>query len=345
MAISESLADFVKEYKKILIFGAGGGGDSIGSLHIYYRIKELGGEPLLGSIVWERSVVDPIPGPIPLEAMIDVEPISWSAALATGKSYALRPFGEVKPQLIRVASRLREKVLVIDASKGAEGIKEALNSAKDVLGIRAAIAVDVGGDILARGCEKELWSPLADALSLAGLTSSNLPSLVAVHAPGADGELSTENILRYISLIGSSGGLLGVTGLQKSDVKILQDILKEAVTEASAVPIHAFLGYSGEKKIRSKTRTILISPIQLVTFLLETKKVFVFSEIAKEVIGTKGIGEAKRRLNARCVYTELDLENDISNMKALGRNTSILETREQGRLSLKRRGCKPIDCI
>ncbi len=344
MIIVDNFLDFVKEYKKILIFGAGGGGDSIGSLHMYLRIKELGGEPLLGAVIWERSVVDPVPGPIPLEAMVDVDPIGWSAALASGKSYAIRPFGEVKPQLFRVASKIGEKVLAIDASKGAEGVKDALISAREVLDIKAVIAVDVGGDILARGCEEEIWSPLADAVSLAGLATSNLPALVAVHAPGADGELPVNKVLKYISIIASRGGLLGVTGLQRSDIKLLKEILKDAVTEASAVPVEAFLGYYGERRIRSKTRVIEVSPIQTVTFLLDAKEVFEFSEIAKEVVGTRGVGEAKRRLNARCVYTELDLENDLSDARATGKSPDVLKIREQGRLSLKRRGCNPISC-
>jgi len=344
LTVVNNFLDFVKKHKRILVFGAGGGGDSIGSLHVYQRVKESGEEPLLGAIVWERSVVDPVPGPIPLEAMINIDPIGWSAALATGESYVIRPFGEVKPQLFRVASKIGEKVLVIDASKGAEGVKEALRSAREILGIEAVIAVDVGGDILARGCEEEIWSPLADAISLAGLATSNVPALVAVHAPGADGELPVNKVLKYISIIASKGGLLGVIGLQKSDVNLLKEILKDAITEASAIPVDAFLGYYGERKIRSKTRIIEVSPIQTVTFLLNAKDVFKFSEIAKEVVGTRGVGEAKRRLNARCVYTELDLENDLSDAKALGKSLDVLKIREQGRLSLKRRGCNPIEC-
>jgi hypothetical protein len=340
----DSFDEFVRKYRRILVFGAGGGGDSIGALHIYFRIKDLGGSPILGSVVWERYVVDPIPGPLPLEAMINVEPIGWSAAIATGDSYAIRPSGEVKPQLFRVAKVLGEKVLAIDISKGAEGVKQALEAAREFLGTEAAIAVDVGGDILAKGCEEELWSPLADAVSLAGLASASVPSLVAVHAPGADGELPPEKVLAYISNIASEGGLIGVTGLQRKDIPLLKRVLEEAVSEASAVPVRAFTGYYGKLEIRSKTRIINVSPLQVVTYMLDTSKVFELSEVAKEVMGTKGIGEARRRLNARCVYTELDLEMDISEAMALKRSVNPLTLRTQGREALKRKGCRPINC-
>ncbi len=341
----ESFSEFVKEYKKILVFGAGGGGDSIGSLHIYFRVKELGGEPLLGAVIWERYVVDPAPGPLPLEALIDVEPIGWSAAIANGNSYAIRPFGEVKPQLFRVAKILNEKVLAIDISKGAEGVRQGIEAAMEVLGIEAAIAVDVGGDILAKGCEAEIWSPLADSISLAGLVEAKVPSLLAVHAPGADGELPSNKVLEYISIVARKGGLLGITGLQKGDIPVLENVLKVAVSEASAVPLKAFYGYFGKLQIRAKTRTIEVSPLQTVTYLLKPKVVFELSDIAKEVVGTKGIGEARRRLNNRCVYTELDLEMDISEKKAMGRDVDVRLLREEGRAALKRRGCKPISCF
>jgi len=340
----EGLSDLVRRHRRILVFGAGGGGDSIGSLHVYLRIRELGGDPILGAVVWERYVVDPVPGPLPLEAMINVDPIGWSAALATGESYAIRPSGEIRPQLFRVAKVLGEKVLAIDASKGAEGGRQALEAARDALGVEAAIAVDVGGDILAKGCEEELWSPLADAISLARLATSELPSLVAVHAPGADGELPTTKVLEYIARIAERGGLVGVIGLQRGDLPLLERALKEAVSEASAVPLKAFKGYFGELKIRAKTRTIEVSPLQTVTYLLEPQKVFELSEIAKEVVGTKGVGEARRRLNSRCVYTELDLEMDLSEALVLNKEADVKLLRERGRESLRRRGCKPIEC-
>ena len=45
------LAEFVSKYRRILVYGAGGGGDAVGAVHMYLRVRELGGEPLLAALV------------------------------------------------------------------------------------------------------------------------------------------------------------------------------------------------------------------------------------------------------------------------------------------------------
>lgn len=56
--------DFVM---KALIFGAGGAGDCISAILAMNYYKKLGYETILGSIIWERYVIDPVPGPINFE--------------------------------------------------------------------------------------------------------------------------------------------------------------------------------------------------------------------------------------------------------------------------------------
>lgn len=345
MARPRSLLDAVRG-RKILVFGAGGGGDVVGALYMYLKVRKMGGTPILGAAVWERYSVDPYPGPIPLEAMVNVEPIGWSAALVTGSSYALRFGREVRPQLVRVASAINERALFIDLSKGAEGVREAIEAAKEALGVEVAIGVDVGGDILALGCEEGLWSPLADMVSLAGLHTSSVDRLLAVHGPGADGELSTELVLSYVADVARRGGLLGVYGLEADEAELLESVVKEVVTEASLMPLLAFRGELGPRKMRDGSRQVSLSPVIATTYVMDVDAVYERSQLAKLVDGTRGISQARQALNERCVYTELDLEYDLFELRgeASARPKGLAEIRREGIGRLVRSGCSPLRC-
>lgn len=49
---------------KAFVFGIGGGGDIVSAIVAYTYLRKLGYNVLLGAVVWERYVEDPIPGPI-----------------------------------------------------------------------------------------------------------------------------------------------------------------------------------------------------------------------------------------------------------------------------------------
>ncbi|MEB3851028.1 MAG: DUF1152 domain-containing protein [Desulfurococcales archaeon] len=340
-----SLAEFVRRYRRVLVYGAGGGGDAVGAVHMYLRVRELGGEPLLAALVWERFPLDPTPGPIPIESMPDAEPLGWSLARVTGETRALRPTGEVWPQVARVAAALGVEAYAVDASKGAEGVLAALEDAVSELGVQAVIGVDIGGDSLALGCEEDLWSPLADAMSVSALARVGAPALLAVQGPGADGELSQETVLDYIAAIASKGGLVGVTGIQASDVPVLERVLEAAVSEASRVPLLAFRGWRGELEMRGGTRRVRVSPVHSTAFLLDPTAVYEWTPLPRAVEGSMGVARARELLNSLCVYTELDLEMDLSRARERGaQQVDPAELRARGREALRRRGCRPVAC-
>ncbi len=341
-----SLEDLASRFRSILVFGAGGGGDAAGTVHLYLKLKRLGANPIIGSIVWERFVVDPVPGPITIEELVNAEPLGWSAALVTGETYALRYGREVRPQLARVAGILGIKALAIDAGKGAEGVAEALRLAAEHLGVEAVIAVDVGGDALARGCEDSLWSPLADSVSLAGLLSSGIPGLLAVHSPGADGELPRETVLKYIAEIASKNGLIGVYGLTLEEADLLSRVMEVVVSEASKIPFQAFKGEYGVRAIRQGTRKVIVDPSMTVTYLLDAEVVASTTPLPRLVEGTRSIAQARGALNAACIYTELDLELDLSRLAETGETLDLIQLRKSGIERLRRQGCKPLaGCI
>ena len=54
----------------------------------------------------------------------------------------------------------------------------------DALSADTLTVVDVGGDVVARGDEPNLLSPLADSLTLGAALSTEIPTRLAVLGPG-----------------------------------------------------------------------------------------------------------------------------------------------------------------
>jgi hypothetical protein len=325
---------------RVLVFGAGGGGDSLGAVHLYLKLRRMGAEAYIGSIVWERLPVDPNPGPAPLEGLRGGRRLSETLAVVSGGEYVERGGARFKPQIVRVAEALGVPALYIDASRGARGLEEALLTAADTLQLDAIIALDSGGDALAAGCEEDLWSPLADAMSLNALSKFPGARLVAIHGLGTDGELPRGYLLRRLSEVARLGGVVEVAGISRGEAETLSRILHMFVSEASKAPVEAFQGALGYRCIRGGTRRIYLDILQAATVILDLDKLLAVTSMPGLVEGTRSAREASRRLNERCIYTELDLEEDLSR----GAARSPEEARRAGRERLLREGCKPLRC-
>ncbi len=325
---------------RVLVFGAGGGGDALGALGLYAKLEALGAEPLLGSIVWERRVVDPTPGPIPIEVLARAKRIGDTLAIVTGDTIAVRPHGVVKPQIARIAGALGIEALFLDISKGEVGLSQALRDAIDRLGVEYIIGLDTGGDILARGYEEGLRSPLADAVSLAALAGLD-NTMIAVLSPGADGELDQDTVMEYASRIAGSGGLIGVYGLSRREYNVMKRVEEHVVSEASKIPLRAFEGRTGELEIRAGTRRVKITLASIMMILLDTSKVWEWTPLGRLVKGTNSIEEARRRLNKHCIFTELDLEYELARLgeEPSRAPASINEIYRQGVRRLMYEGC------
>ncbi|MGH7885048.1 MAG: DUF1152 domain-containing protein, partial [Thermodesulfobacteriota bacterium] len=77
-----SIEKFLKNKKRAMLIGIGGGGDIVGTLPTANLLKTNGITSILGGLSWERSVFDPIPGPRKLEETINAEEINsivWKA--------------------------------------------------------------------------------------------------------------------------------------------------------------------------------------------------------------------------------------------------------------------------
>ncbi|MEM4617076.1 MAG: DUF1152 domain-containing protein, partial [Archaeoglobaceae archaeon] len=217
----------------------------------------------------------------------------------------------VKPNLARSVKQLGE-VFALDITKGVKkltfGLEEFIKEKK----IGITIGVDAGGDALAVGYESGVRSPLADAVSVAVLNELN--GLVAVVGLGSDGELKFEELMLNIAEIYKNGGFLGCSAITAEDCTQMLTLCKEVVTEASKIPIMAFRGDFGLKKIR-KGRTVLVTPISALIFYFKAQNVFEINETAKLIKDCGDLEDANRILNKNGIITELDYERSVSDFE------------------------------
>lgn len=322
---------------RVLVFGIGGGGDVVTAAALALWLKRYGVEAFIGSIAWERFVIDPLPGPIPFNSFHNVDRVSEHVLVSKENTYVVRGSRKFRPQVAWVAEAIKKPIYVLDLWDGVYGYKEGIKELIEYLGIDAIIALDVGGDVLAKGDEENLWSPLADSMGLACFNSFN-NTVLTVHGLGSDGELSPDYLLSRIALIAKENGLLGAKGLTSYEADLIERILLKATSEASKIPLLAYRGFYGEYTMRNGTRKVWVSPLHTITFFLDIHIAYKLSPIAKIVDNTKTLNEANIKLNTQGIYTEYNLEKDLLKYKNISSNPqAIIRIRRKYRDLLKKR--------
>ncbi len=300
---------------KPIVLGAGGAGDVVSAYVFCEVLKDFFNvlDCLPVSVLWERWVLDPYPGPIP-RSLIRNARVSKCVWLNQNSS-VWRPNYVFKPQASIISEVLGREVPALTLEYGVEGCVECLSELVG-LGYGPIIVLDVGGDILAEGYEENLWSPLTDAVSLAA--ASRYESITVVLAPGADGELTQEEVLKKIEKLLRSGGYLGVLGLWNHHIKVYEKVLSKTVTEASKAPYKVLKGASGTEKIRGGSREVILNPITLIAFILKTHEVLKLNKLAANITTTKSLAEIIKIAKKLNVFTELDLELMIAKLYGVG---------------------------
>lgn len=116
----------------VLVLAMGGGGDIVSTMVIAKQLERLGARTVAGGILWERSVVDPNPGPVPFECIKDAE-LKGLYGYVTCRSYVLRDGKKFKPQLAAASEAVGEGVAVIDVYGGVEELGRLLRGFRKML--------------------------------------------------------------------------------------------------------------------------------------------------------------------------------------------------------------------
>ena len=308
---AESLEDLIRSSTRALVIGVGGGGDVVGALAAARFLEFCGLEFCLGGLSWERSVVDPMPGPRMLSEVKNVRALHRYAWMANPQSRTQTGVFFAESRMSAVHGK---EILLIDINAGVQGVVDGLEVAVKEFKTDLLVGLDVGGDSLAQGGEPGLRSPLADAIMLAAfaeLESRGHRTLWSVFGYGSDGELNVDEIELALSKLAAAGGLLGAWSLTRKIAAELDEVIKTVPTEASAIPVACFHGAWGESKIRSGQRSVKLTPLTALTFFLSTTVLYqTLSLPAQAVRKCTSLEQANDALHALAIKTELDLERE-----------------------------------
>lgn len=306
--MTESLKAVAKKANKALVLGIGGGGDVVGTIPTSRYLRELGVETIIGGLTWERYVNDPEPGPRKISELENAKPLSNTIALTNAKT---RSKSGVRFTEAIIAEALGEETLLLDLNEGVQGAIAGLNTAFEKLDIDLFVGIDVGGDVLAKGTEEGLHSMLADSMTLAAMTKLKIPTILGILGFGVDGELDLDTLLENTARVASKGGYLGARGLTQEDLEILDKIIGNTKTEATALAVRAAKGEIGKIEIRGGYREVYLTPISAVTFFLDP--IIVLEEISivgEKLVATKSLDEAQEILKENKVPSELTFERN-----------------------------------
>jgi hypothetical protein len=301
----------VREARRALVLGIGGGGDVVGALAAKRYCERVETEAVLGGVAWERMPIDPHPGPRSVAEIVGGTPLGARAVLADGRTTT--PEGVLFSES-HVAARIGEPTLLVDITAGASGIAEAIADAVDELDCDLVVLLDIGGDAIATGGEPGLGSPLCDALMLAGglRIATEIPQAFVVLGAGCDGELRPDEVLARVAALAGAGAWTGTWSVDPPLADEIEVAATDTGTEASLQVVRCARGERGEVEIRGGRRTVPLSPLGALAFCFDPETAAPELPLATAVLETDSLERAHDRLRALGVGTELDFERWVA---------------------------------
>lgn len=104
-----------------------------------------------------------------------------------------------------VARHYDTDTALIDISNGVDAVRRGLDAAAEQLGIDLVVGVDAGGDVLARGDEPGVRSPVIDGIGLVALDDLDTDACLGVFGYGSDDKLThdeLEDLFQYVETEG-----------------------------------------------------------------------------------------------------------------------------------------------
>jgi hypothetical protein len=303
------LIERIQAARKALVLGIGGGGDVVGAIAIARLCESLGTPFALGGVAWERFAIDPHPGPRPVADIRGGEACGENAVLARAGTTTPEgiPFAEAG-----VARHLETETALIAVTGGAAGAAQGIAAAMERLYCDLLVGVDVGGDVLGRGDEDGLASPLCDAVMLAAMLehAPEGDALLSVIGAGCDGELAPAQVLDRVAALGRAGAWVGTWGMPPEVAGELERAAESVPTEASLMVAQCARGETGLVPIRGGRRRVELGPVGALAFFFDPTAALDELPLARAVAGSESIDAARDTLAALGVRTELDYERD-----------------------------------
>ncbi|MGV9546939.1 DUF1152 domain-containing protein [Streptomyces ardesiacus] len=282
-----------------LIVAAGGGGDAVAAAMLHVAL--YGGEDraVILTYAWDRLLIDPLPGPRRPSDFTGLErltPTVWSVSAQT------RPIEPAGSTLPRLAAELPATFALLDPHQGAVGLTRQLESLVDHVQPASIDLLDVGGDILARGDEPTLKSPLADALTLAACCQLNEPVRLLVAGPGLDGELPPKAMTSTLGPV--------VRKLTAEDTAAISTVLEWHPSEATGLLAATARGIRGTCEIRDAGLPVLLTDESPAVHEADLDDALSRNRLARAIMATASLDEAEAYSREVCGYSEIDYERN-----------------------------------
>ncbi|MFF7488642.1 DUF1152 domain-containing protein [Streptomyces luteogriseus] len=282
-----------------LIVAAGGGGDAVAAAMIHAALYGDEDQAVILTYAWDRLLIDPVPGPRGPNNFTGLQPLTPAVWAVPAEARPIAPAGSTLP---RLAAELRHTFALIDPRHGVEGVTRQLEELVDHLSPESIDLLDVGGDILARGDEPTLKSPLADAVTLAACCQLNAPVRLLVAGPGLDGELPLDELR----------GMLGplIHTLTTKNVEPISSILEWHPSEATGMLAATARGVRGTCEMRDAGLPVPLSGEGPTVYEVDLDEALTRNQLARAILTTANLDEVEAHSREICGYSEIDYERN-----------------------------------
>ncbi|MFJ4004258.1 DUF1152 domain-containing protein [Streptomyces sp. NPDC090023] len=280
-----------------LIVAAGGGGDAIAAAMLSSALYGDEDPAVIFTYAWDRLLIDPLPGPRGVGDFTGLARLTPSVWAVTAETKPIPPAGSTLP---RLAAELPHTFALLDPYEGAVGITRQLQELIDHLHPETVDLLDVGGDILARGDEPTLRSPLADALTLAAASQVGASVRLLVAGPGLDGELSADELRPVLGPV--------VHALTASDTEPINSILEWHPSEATAMLTATARGIRGTCKIRDDSLPVPLTNDSPGVHEVGLREAMIRNTVARAITETQTLQAADAHSRRVCGFSEIDYE-------------------------------------
>ncbi|MFD9223740.1 DUF1152 domain-containing protein [Streptomyces sp. NPDC060064] len=282
-----------------LIVAAGGGGDAVAAAMLDAALYSGESPAVILTYAWDRLLIDPVPGPRGPANFTGLRPLTRSVQAVPADATPVAPAGSTLP---RLAAELPHTFALIDPHHGAEGITRQLEELIQYLEPESIDLLDVGGDILARGDEPTLRSPLADALTLAACCQVNAPVRLLVAGPGLDGELSADDLRNRMGP--------PVMTLTAEHVEPVTSVLEWHPSEATAMLAATAGGVRGLCEVRDAGLPVPLTDEAPTVHEADLDDALNRNALARAILATETLDEAEQHSREVCGYSEIDYERN-----------------------------------
>lgn len=282
-----------------LIVAAGGGGDAVAAAMLDAALHGDQDPAVILTYAWDRLIIDPVPGPRGPADFTGLRQLTPSVHIVPTDAEPIAPAGSTLP---RLAAELPHTFALIDPHHGAEGMARQLEELIAELSPQSIDVLDVGGDILARGDEPTLKSPLGDALTLAACAQVNAEMRLLIAGPGLDGEIPAADLRDRLGP--------RIHTLTAEEVEPISSVLEWHPSEATAMLAATARGARGLCEVRDAGLLIPLTGEGPSVHEADLDDALQRNELARRLLSTSSLEEAEAHSREVCGYSEIDHERD-----------------------------------